>query len=91
MVEKIDQFTVMVKFAKPTPFWADAFVGTRGMMIPKHLFADYTGGKSREAPTNLKPVGTALYVQGLQAGRPGRRRDQPELPQPNKPTSTPSR
>ena len=54
MVEKIDQYSVpMVKFAKPTPFWADAFVGTRGMMIPKHLFADYTGGKSREArPTS---------------------------------------
>jgi peptide/nickel transport system substrate-binding protein len=52
----------MVKFAKPTPFWADAFVGTRGMMIPKHLFADYMGGKSREAPTNLKPVGTGPYM-----------------------------
>jgi peptide/nickel transport system substrate-binding protein len=62
MVEKIDQYSVMVKFAKPTPFWADAFVGTRGMMIPKHLFADYIGGKSREAPTNLKPVGTGPYM-----------------------------
>jgi peptide/nickel transport system substrate-binding protein len=62
VVEKIDQYSVMVKFAKPTPFWADAFVGTRGMLIPKHLFADYTGGKSREAPTNLKPVGTGPYM-----------------------------
>ena len=40
VVEKIDQYSVMVKFAKPTPFWADAFVGTRGMLIPKHLFVD---------------------------------------------------
>ena len=31
------------------------------MIIPKHLFADYTGAKSREAPTNLKPVGTGAY------------------------------
>src|SRR5216683_7522104 len=31
------------------------------MIIPKHLFADYTGAKSREAPTNLKPVGTGPY------------------------------
>ena len=62
MVEKIDQYSVLVKFAKPTPFWADAFVGTRGMLIPKHLFADYMGGKSREAPTNLKPVGTGPYL-----------------------------
>ena len=39
--EKIDDFTVRVRFAKPTPFWADAFVGTQGMLIPKHVFADY--------------------------------------------------
>ncbi|MBI2736387.1 MAG: peptide ABC transporter substrate-binding protein [Rhodospirillales bacterium] len=62
MVEKVDQYSVMVKFAKPTPFWADAFVGTRGMLIPKHLFAEFTGAKSREAPTNLKPVGTGPYL-----------------------------
>jgi peptide/nickel transport system substrate-binding protein len=61
-VEKIDDFTVRVSFAKPTPFWADAFVGQYGMIIPKHLFADYTGGKSRDAPTNLKPVGTGAYM-----------------------------
>jgi peptide/nickel transport system substrate-binding protein len=61
-VEKIDDFTVRVKFAKPTPFWADAFVGNYGMIIPKHLFADYTGGKSRDAPANLKPVGTGPYM-----------------------------
>src|SRR5438034_1569276 len=61
-VEKIDDFTVRVTFAKPTPFWADAFVGSYGMIIPKHLFADYIGGKSRDAPTNLKPVGTGPYL-----------------------------
>ena len=31
------------------------------MVIPKHLFAQYIGAKSREAPTNLKPVGTGPY------------------------------
>jgi peptide/nickel transport system substrate-binding protein len=61
-VEKIDDFSVRVTFAKPTPFWADAFVGANGMIIPKHLFADYVGGKSRDAPTNLKPVGTGPYL-----------------------------
>ena len=60
-VEKVDQFTVKVMFEKPTPFWADSFVGTRGMIIPKHLYADYAGDKSRDAPTNLKPVGTGPY------------------------------
>jgi peptide/nickel transport system substrate-binding protein len=60
-VEKVDDFTVRVIFAKPTPFWADAFVSASGMIIPKHLFADYIGGKSRDAPANLKPVGTGPY------------------------------
>src|ERR1051325_10291959 len=60
-VEKVDDLTVKVLFDKPTPFWADAFVGVRGMIIPKHLFAEYTGGKSRDAPTNLKPIGTGPY------------------------------
>jgi peptide/nickel transport system substrate-binding protein len=60
-VQKDDDFTVRVRFAKPTPFWADAFVGQVGMLIPKHLFADYKGANSRDAPTNLKPVGTGPY------------------------------
>jgi peptide/nickel transport system substrate-binding protein len=60
-VEKLDDYTVRVKFAEPTPFWADAFVGVNGMIIPKHLFADYVGDKSREAPANLKPIGTGPY------------------------------
>jgi len=61
-VEKVDDFTVKVIFSKAMPFWADAFVGTRGMIIPKHLFQDYMGAKSRDAPTNLKPVGTGPYL-----------------------------
>src|SRR6266851_8945638 len=60
-VEKVDNLTVRVLFKKPTPFWADAFVGTRGMIIPKHLFEPFKGDKSRDAPTNLKPVGTGAY------------------------------
>ena len=60
-VEKIDPLTVRVHFEKPTPFWADAFVGQRGMIIPKHLFAEYKGAKSRDAQANLKPVGTGPY------------------------------
>jgi peptide/nickel transport system substrate-binding protein len=61
IVEKIDDHTIRIKFNKPSPFWADAFVGAPNSIIPKHLFADYKGGKSREAPNNLKPVGTGPY------------------------------
>ncbi|SEG06272.1 peptide ABC transporter substrate-binding protein [Bosea lathyri] len=60
-VEKIDDLTVKVIFAKPTPFWADPFVGVAGMILPKHHFGEYKGAKSREAPANLKPVGTGPY------------------------------
>ncbi len=60
-VTKIDDYTVKVEFEKPTPFWADAFVAGRGMIIPKHLFKDFAGANSRDAPTNLRPVGTGPY------------------------------
>lgn len=59
--EKVDDLTVRVSFDQPTPFWADAFTGAYGMLIPKHLFEAYIGDKSRDAPTNLAPVGTGPY------------------------------
>ena len=61
MVVKVDSHTVRVTFPKATPFWATAFVAAEGMILPKHLFAAYSGDKSREAPNNLKPVGTGPY------------------------------
>ena len=60
-IDKLDSHTVRLNFKKPMPFWAEAFCGPRGMIVPKHLFEAYKGGKSREAPTNLKPVGTGPY------------------------------
>jgi peptide/nickel transport system substrate-binding protein len=60
-VEKVDDLTVRVLFDKPTPFWAAPFVGAYGCILPKHLFADYKGAKSRDASTNLAPVGTGAY------------------------------
>jgi len=60
-VEKVDDLTVRIKFDKPTPFWANAFVGAYGCILPKHLFAEYKGAKSREAPYNIKPIGTGPY------------------------------
>jgi peptide/nickel transport system substrate-binding protein len=60
-IDKVDSHTVKIAFKKPLPFWAEAFCSSRGMIIPKHLFEAYRGAKSREAPTNLKPVGTGPY------------------------------
>lgn len=56
---KIDSHTVQLRFEKPTPAWYDAFVGDP--VLPKKHFAAYMGAKSREAPANLKPVGTGPY------------------------------
>src|SRR5687767_185022 len=58
---RLDDHTVRLNFQRPTPFWADAFVGIRGLIVPKHLFDAYRGAKSRDAPANLKPVGTGPY------------------------------
>jgi peptide/nickel transport system substrate-binding protein len=62
-IDKIDSHTVKIVFKEPNPFWAEAFCGASSgqMIIPKHLFEAYKGAKSREAPNNLKPVGTGAY------------------------------
>ena len=60
-VEKVDDLTGTHPFDKPTPFWANAFVGQLGAIIPKHLFANYEGARSRDAPNNLRPIGTGPY------------------------------
>ena len=61
-VTKVDDYTIKIDFQHPTPFWADAFVGPRGMVVPKHLFEKYKGASSRDAPANLAPVGTGPYL-----------------------------
>ncbi len=60
-VEKVNDLTIKITFEKPTPFWADAFVGAAGMILPKHVFEPFKGAASRDAPANLKPVGTSAY------------------------------
>jgi peptide/nickel transport system substrate-binding protein len=60
-IDKLDSHTVKIGFKDPSPFWSAPFCGPTGMIVPKHLFEAFKGGKSREAPTNLKPVGTGPY------------------------------
>src|SRR2546426_1308837 len=56
-VDKLDAHTVKIVYKTPMPFWASAFRG----VIPRHVFEPFKGGKSREAPANLRPVGTGPY------------------------------
>jgi len=60
-IDKLDSHTAKIVFKKPTPSWAEPFCGPTGQIIPKHLFESFKGANSREAPTNLKPVGTGPY------------------------------
>jgi peptide/nickel transport system substrate-binding protein len=57
-VEKLDALTVRMVFAKPTPIWSRS---ANMQLVPRHLFAQFRGAKAREAPQNLKPVGTGPY------------------------------
>ena len=61
-VSAIDPFTVRIDFEAPTPAWDLPFCGGGGgQIIPRHIFEPYKGAKSREAPNNLKPIGTGPY------------------------------
>jgi peptide/nickel transport system substrate-binding protein len=57
-IDKLNDHTIKVVFTEPTSFW---YFGERGHILPKHLFAEYKGANARNAPYNLKPVGTGPY------------------------------
>jgi peptide/nickel transport system substrate-binding protein len=56
--EKLGDHQVKFVFKRPTPFWSETAVI---QMLPRHVFDAYRGAKSREAPANLKPIGTGPY------------------------------
>src|SRR5262245_38562914 len=60
-VETWGEHAVRVVFKQPTPFWSAWFCGRTGQLIPKHLFEAYRGSRARDAPANLRPVGTGPY------------------------------
>ena len=83
-LEKIDSHTVRVVFDKPTPFWPRTYSVVQ--LIPRHIFEPFIGARSREAPANLKPVGTGPYR--FVEFRPGdmvRGELNPNYHQPNRP------
>ncbi len=61
-VEALDSTTVQITFKEPTPSWWLPFVGTSGMILPRHIFADYNGANALDAPANIQAVGTGPYL-----------------------------
>jgi peptide/nickel transport system substrate-binding protein len=59
-IEKLDASTIKIVYKAPNPAWFQTFGGT-ACVIPKHVFEPFKGAKAREAPANLKPVGTGPY------------------------------
>lgn len=57
----VDPLTVLVRFKDVNPAWSLPFVGLQGMILPRHAFQGYEGEAARDAPANLKPVGTGPY------------------------------
>jgi len=60
-VEARDKNTVVVTFKNPTAFPYQIFVGTLGYIIQKAQFQNFIGEKAKDAPGNLKPIGTGPY------------------------------
>ncbi|HSE95112.1 MAG TPA: peptide ABC transporter substrate-binding protein [Methylomirabilota bacterium] len=59
-IDRIDAHTAKIVYKAPNPAWFQTFGGTL-CVLPKHVFDAFRGAKSREAPANLKPVGTGPY------------------------------
>jgi peptide/nickel transport system substrate-binding protein len=60
-VEVLDPHQVKVHFKDVNPAWAVPFVGSTGMIIPRHVFQAYNGPNAQAAPANLQAVGTGPY------------------------------
>ena len=61
-VEAIDDYTIKINFKDPNPAWFDLFVGSAGVILPEHVFRDFQGQESRNAPANLAPIGTGPFM-----------------------------
>ena len=68
-VEPLNPLTVKVTFKNPTPAWYLPFVGSQGMILPRHAIDAYIGSNARNAPFNLKAFGTGPFM--VDSFRPG--------------------
>jgi peptide/nickel transport system substrate-binding protein len=60
-VEKTSDLEVRVVFKEPTLDWSAPWSTQLGAILPKHIFGPYKGKEARNAPANLRPVGTGAF------------------------------
>jgi peptide/nickel transport system substrate-binding protein len=61
-VEKVDDLTVRVLLKEATLDWSTPWsTGGGGQILPRHVFQDFLGRTARDAPANLRPIGTGPY------------------------------
>lgn len=60
-IEVLDDLTLRINFKTITPAWDTPFVGRYGMILPRHVWADYDPQTSSEASMQLAAVGTGPY------------------------------
>jgi peptide/nickel transport system substrate-binding protein len=62
--EATDATTVVITWHDPNPSPLQAFTGALGQIIQKKQFEQYVGASAKDAPGNLKPIGTGPYKVG---------------------------
>src|SRR5689334_13805057 len=60
-VEAVAPDTVKVTFKHPVAAWFNPFVGLPAQILPEHVLKDAVGAGAKDAPFNLKPIGTGPY------------------------------
>jgi peptide/nickel transport system substrate-binding protein len=81
-----DTTTVVLTYDAPNPNFYQWGVGTCCGILQKAQFADYAGAKMKDAPGNLKPIGTGPYtVTDFKPGDVVTYAANPNFRDPNKP------
>ena len=60
-VEAVDDHTVKITFKQVNPAWSTPFTGQSGLILPRHIFAEFNGRTARSAPANVQPIGVGPY------------------------------
>jgi peptide/nickel transport system substrate-binding protein len=60
-VEAVDPLTARVTYTQPDANMYRVFIGPGWPILQERQFKDYVGAKAKDAPGNLRPVGTGPY------------------------------